>query len=289
MRRRRLMIALGVVAVLVALVGLNTLGQTTGVLAQRQSPAERSALLSPEYRLVLPDAPPPYPALVLFSGCDGPRDNMDRWAAMANGLGWAALIVDSHAPRNLDDLEAWRLVCAGQTLSGQVRAGDVAVALNDLRQRPEIDASRIVLLGASHGGWSVLEFLGFLSGDTPPPGLTEWPGGSAIAAAAGVKGAILLYPYCGAGSRVGRQGWATRIPVLMMLAKDDVVTGDDPCRALAERMKARGHAVTEVTFEGVTHGFDQQDRAAFSTLVFDPAATEQALDLGRDFLQAAGG
>ena len=208
---------------------------------------------------------------------------------MAWRQGWASLIVDSHTPRGLDTLDLWRLVCAGQTLSGEVRAGDVAVALADLRALPQIDSSRIVLLGASHGGWAVLDYLSFVAGRPPPPGLTAWPDGSAEGNAAGLKGAILLYPYCGAASRVARDGWDLDIPVLMILAEGDLVTGDAPCRDVAERMAAQGRPVSLVTFDGVTHGFDQQDRSALSTLVYDPAATLRALALGRTFLDAAAG
>lgn len=282
--RRRLLVAAILLAIATAGLGVNTAGQVFGFLSRQQSPAERSALLAPHYRLVTPASPAPWPGLVLFSGCDGVRDNMDRWAAMAAAEGWASLIVDSHTPRNLDDLEVWRLVCSGQTLSGQVRAGDVAVALADLRAMPDIDPDRIVLLGASHGGWAVLEYLGYLDGRRPPPGLTGWPGGSAEASARGLAGAILLYPYCGAGSRAGRSGWTLDVPVLMLLAKDDGITGDAPCRDLARNMVAKGRDVTELTLDGVTHGFDQQERSFLSPLVFDPEATAAALATGRDFL-----
>ena len=287
--RRRLVVAAAVAAAVVAALGVNTAGQVFGFLSRTQTPAERSALLSPDYRLVTPDRPGPWPGLVLFSGCDGVRDNMARWADMAAAEGWAALIVDSHAPRGLDDLEVWRLVCSGQTLSGQVRAGDVAVALADLRAIPGIDPDRIVLLGASHGGWAVAEYLAYLAGRRPPPGLADWPGGSPEASAKGLAGAILLYPYCGAGSRVGRTGWASDVPVLMLLARDDGITGDEPCRSLAARLAAEGRPVTEVTLDGVTHGFDQQERSFLSPLVFDPAATTRALEMGRDFLARTGG
>jgi hypothetical protein len=41
-----------------------------------------------------------------------------------------------------------------------------------------------------------------------------------------------------------------------------------------------------VTFEGVTHGWDQQDRSALSPLVFNPEATAKAMAIARDFLDA---
>ena len=47
--------------------------------------------------------------------------------------------------------------------------------------------------------------------------------------------------------------------------------------------------VETVVFEGVTHGFDQEERAAFSTLAFDPEATAEALAVAGAFLDRVGG
>ena len=49
-------------------------------------------------------------------------------------------------------------------------------------------------------------------------------------------------------------------------------------------LERRGVPVETLLLSGVTHGFDQQERAALSTLVFDEAATEKALDRGAAFL-----
>ena len=39
-----------------------------------------------------------------------------------------------------------------------------------------------------------------------------------------------------------------------------------------------------MVFEGVTHGFDQMERAALSPLEFDAEATAEALRIGGEFL-----
>src|SRR6056297_150467 len=161
-------------AALLAL-AVNTWRGAAGRPVSRTTPEARSALLAPAYRIARPDGAGPFPTLLLFSGCDGPKDNMDRWAAMAVSEGWATVIVDSHGPRGLDDWQLWRLICAGQLLTGQERAGDVAVALSDARALPFVDAGRIALLGASHGGWSVLELLALQGAGKVPPSLTAWP------------------------------------------------------------------------------------------------------------------
>ena len=56
------------------------------------------------------------------------------------------------------------------------------------------------------------------------------------------------------------------------------------CVEIADALKARGLPVETVVLEGVTHGFDQEERSAFSPLEFDPAATERALEAGTAFL-----
>lgn len=103
------------------------LGHDSGLTVARVMPAELSAQLSPAYRLTTPEGEGPFPTALLFSGCDGPRDNLGTWATALAEAGWASFSVDSHRPRNLTEFELWRLDCAGQLLSGQERAGDVAV------------------------------------------------------------------------------------------------------------------------------------------------------------------
>jgi len=274
--RRAGWVALAVFVAGLLAVAANTARQLTGFALPADTPAARQAMLSPHWRLARPDGAGLHPGLVLMSGCDGVRDNMDRWAEAARAMGFATLIVDSHAPRGLDDFEAWRLVCAGQQLTGAERAGDLAVALAHLRSTAGVDPARLAILGASHGGWTVLDFLTLTDAADPPPGLGAWPGGSSEAARAGLDAVIALYPYCGAGSRAGARGWDWPGPVTMILVAGDTITGDAPCHDLSARMDDAGHPIDVTVLEGVTHGFDQQDRSALSPLRFDADATARA-------------
>lgn len=275
----------GAIGFLVLAVGGNMAGRYSGLTVARLAPAALSARLAPGYRLVTPDGDGPFPTALLFSGCDGPRDNLQRWAEALTSAGWAALVVDSHGPRGLDDLELWRLVCAGQLLSGAERAGDVAVALADARAMPQVDGDRLALIGASHGGWAVMELLSMADRDRVPPNLTEWPGPAGPLR--GVAAVLLLYPYCGALSGANRHGWDRDLPVLLFLAEGDSIADERPCLRLARGAARRGLPVEAHVFEGVTHGFDQQDKAPFSTLGHDPDATRQALSRGTAFLARA--
>ena len=112
---------------------------------------------------------------ILLSGCDGPNDNMALWAEALAEEGWASLILVSHPPRGLDLAQRWRLVCSGWALTGPERADDVAAALAALRDVEGLDASRMLLLGASHGGWAVAELLALAEARTMPSGLDAWP------------------------------------------------------------------------------------------------------------------
>jgi dienelactone hydrolase len=226
----------------------------------------------------------PFPTGMIHSGCDGPRDNVVRWAEMLNAEGWAAVIVDSHAPRGFTEGEIWRVVCAGQMFMGSARAGDVLVSLADARRMPFVDPDTMVLIGSSHGGWAIMDLLALDPPRRLPFNLAALPEGPADPLA-GVVGTILLYPYCGPANRARRDGWARPVPTLFLLSADDMVAPTAPCLAIAETLAARGVPVETRLFEGVTHGFDQAERSEFSPLAFDAAATAEALAAGTAFLE----
>lgn len=281
MRKRLIVLALTAVFVLLAL-GLNTARNAAGWQPILQTPAERAALLAPAWRLVLPDGPGPHKAAILLSGCDGVHDNMDYWAETLRAQGRAALILDSHTPRSLNLAQAWRAVCAGQILSGAERAGDLAVALAALRDMPGIDPRDVVILGASHGGWSAMELMAQLGKAAPPPGLSDWPLPRADLTAQ-IGPVVLLYPYCGLISG-GAAPWPAGSRGLMVLAEQDSITNPAACRDMLARLRVQGTALRSVTLSGVDHGFDQRERSSLSPLQFDAAARDKATALVRDFL-----
>jgi dienelactone hydrolase len=290
-RRRwlRWALAAGVVAAAAALaVGGNVVLRYRGWTVERLEPDALSALLAPGYRVVKPEGEGPFPTALLFSGCDGPRDNLDRWAERLNREGWAAVVVDSHGPRGLAEHKVWRLVCAGQLLMGSERAGDVLIAVDDVRRMPFADPGRIALVGASHGGWAVMDLLAMDPPERLPYNLAGLRPDAPADPLAGVVAAILLYPYCGEAS-LAREGWRREMPVLFLLSRDDYVAPSGECMQIAAALEARGLPVETVVIEGVTHGFDQEERSGMSPLRFDAAATEAALKRGAAFLAAAGG
>ena len=79
--------------------------------------------------------------------------------------------------------------------------------------------------------------------------------------------------------------------MLFLLSRDDYVAPSGQCVEIADALRAAGMPVETVVLEGVTHGFDQEERSGFSPLEFDAEATEAALARGAAFLKGieAGG
>lgn len=280
-------IALALAAVAVGLVALNTAARHFGWITDRMNAGELSALLRPHDRIARPPGEGPFPTALLFSGCDGVHDNMERWSQMLVEKGWAAIVVDSHTPRGLDDFDLWRLVCVGQTLPGAERAGDVLVSLADARALPFVDPDRIALIGMSHGGWSLMDLAVLDLPRQHPLNLARLPEAPPEGQLAGVQAFVLVYPWCGLLNGARHAPWRHDAPVLFILATQDTIAPADECEAVARTMKEDGHDVTVVRYDDVTHGFDQQDHSVLSTLVFDPEITRQAMSAASDFLDRA--
>jgi dienelactone hydrolase len=96
--------------------------------------------------LVYPDGKGPYPSVVLLHGCDGIQPFQEQWADDLAARGYAALLVDSHGPSRIgDDCHNW-------PPTANTRTFDAYGALRYLRDRPNIDAARIGVLGWDTGG-----------------------------------------------------------------------------------------------------------------------------------------
>lgn len=262
--RRARWLALGL-AGLALVLAANTGARALGWIGTGGSVEARAARLAPHLRVVAPEGAGPHPVALMAGGCDGPMDNLDRWAERLAAAGWASVVVDSHGPRGLRRLALWRLVCAGQLLQAPERAADLRAALHAVAGAGIADPGRVLLFGSSHGGWTVMEMLR----DPAPPGIVA---------------AIVTYPYCGRLNRTRRAGLAAPVPVLMILSERDGIAPTEACLAIAAAAAARGLPVEVAVIPGAGHGFDQAVRSPLSPLVFDPEATAAALAAGSAFL-----
>lgn len=283
-RKRRwlwLWILSGVLAAMLIAAALNSWRNWAGIAINTQTTQERLELLADDWRMVPPDTPLTEAGAMLLSGCDGVHDNMDYWAGILAARGYPGLIIDSHRPRGYDRLESWRLLCMGQLLPGAERAGDIAVGM------ATSGSNDVILLGASHGGWSVLEFMRqSMTGDLPP-GLSEWPV-SPEALHKRIAAAIVIYPYCGVLNGAAEGDWSGMPPILMILAGKDELMVTPACQRMAEDLTALGADVTVVLYEDAGHGFEQQERAPLSQLEFRPELREAATVEVKDFLTRHG-
>ncbi len=225
-----------------------------GARTLKRTLAEQQALLQPFIQISTPTVgAAPYPAVIQFHGCAGySADFMDQWAKRATDLGFAVIAVDSNSPRGLDRETALSSVCKGKLLLGQERAGDVVAALDIALQRDDIDKAHIVLAGWSHGAWSVMDYLALTAAGKRPPSLRDAP------TPAGIAGAVLFYPYCGAGtwSRVHR--WKADVDTLAFVAGKDTVVDGAECRGRFEKLRRDGAAIDLIYYENADHVFDNE-------------------------------
>ena len=231
--------------------------------------AARWARLEPHTTAVGPDDDRPRPAVLLFHGCGGLRDHLPRYAAAAVAAGWRAVIVDSYAARGWSRQFAMAMVCTGLLLRGGERAGDILAALHGMSQRRDVDASKIVLAGWSHGGWGIMEAM---SADRSGPSLgVADPGAVALD---GVVGTYLAYPYVGVAALNRMRPWRHCPRTLAVIARSDHLTTVRNAERVHAMIRDCGAEVETWVADG-SHSFDEPTSAP--PMKYDPDLTAEAL------------
>lgn len=225
--------------------------------AAGQIPGEVTALLT------LPAGDGPFPVIVMLHGCAGLYETHAEWAELAAAWGYASLRVDSFSARGIKE------ICT-DILRPVPRAADVNGAIVFLQERPEIDATRIAVMGWSHGAGVALQIAaepGSLRPDLKPA----------------VLGAIALYPYC------SRTSQAFRVPLLVLIGEADDWTPAGICRDMVANLPASSTPVALAVYPGATHSFDCRacdGRYWGHRLVHDAPAHDDAMARARAFLDA---
>ncbi len=250
------------------------LGALTACAGQPRPLEEAADALAPHVSVTWPEADEPVPAVLMFSGCGGVRQVQDDYAQIIAEAGAAAMVVDSHAARSIPSALARPLVCTAALMRGQGRAADVFAAVELARRDPRIDPERIVLLGWSHGGWAVMEALAFAAEGAPPSGL-DAPGEDPLS---GVRGAALIYPYCGWPGRARNREEVWTVPVAALLVEGDVVAAPGECETVFERQAGAGAQIAVLTETGLTHAFDAPDQPWDPRMEYDADGAERAHD-----------
>jgi dienelactone hydrolase len=179
------------------------------------------------------------PAVIVLHSCAGVTPSITDWVHALNGMGYAALVVDSFTGRGVKE------ICTGHmSVSVGSRLADLFRAQELLITHPRVDPQRVGVLGFSHGGWVTLwasQFQyqrRFMRGTAAPP--------AAYAA---------FYPV-GCNARLLNEADVVGGPVRIFQGTADDWTTIDHCREWVARRRAARKNVTLVEYDGAMHGFD---------------------------------
>lgn len=241
---------------------------------------QRIARLEPHWTLTLPEGDGPFPVVFMMHGCGGQRPFLDDMTRVAVEAGAAVININSYGHRRISQMQAYATVCTGARLHGGERAGDLYAALAWARGQDWADATKFAAIGWSHGGWTILDALSLKSGAemariTGLSDLAEEP-------LEGLAAAMLVYPYTGVGSYVGRREWRMAPTATAIVAQNDYIVGD--ARRALERQRGRGAPLEIVIFDGVTHAFEDA-QARDVRVRYNPAATAREHDMLRAMIE----
>jgi dienelactone hydrolase len=181
----------------------------------------------------------PVPAVVLLHGSGGVLAARElAYARQLAGLGVAALAVDSFASRR--DI-ATGYVDRLLAITESMLAADAYAALAWLSSRPDIDPSRVALVGFSYGGLASLYAVNAGVADRLARGPHRFAGHASY------------YGPCIGEFAVPR---TTGAPVLMQAGALDETIDVERCRATADAFRRGGSDTRLVIHEGAYHQWD---------------------------------
>ncbi len=232
--------------------------------------------LAPHLTVTQPEGDGPFPVLFMLHGCGGPRPFLEEMTAVAVAAGAVVVNINSYGHRRIGQMRAYATVCTGAQLHGRERAGDLYAAIAWARRQPWADGQRFAAIGWSHGGWTILDALSLRTGPemaraTGLEGLADEP-------LEGLAAAMMVYPYTGIGSLVGRRAWRIAPRSHAIVAENDYIVGD--ARPALERQRGRGAPLEIVLFENATHAFE--DRQTLDPRArYNPPAIKREHDMLR--------
>lgn len=222
----------------------------SGCVSQPPIPEDELVVrLEEQNRVLTPAGQGPFPAVLLLHTCYGNLGHVDEWGERLRRRGYVAVVVNSMKARGLDGHFDRVAVCGGRALRADDRARDIRISIRQLLAHPGVDPERIGIVGFSHGGWTVLDYIGRPSGRDPL-------GAGGQGGLGGLESVVLVYPFCGSEAMEGLAAWPGDLRVLMLLAGSDTTVGTRTCRRLAEAQSARGLAIRMHVYPGAKHGYD---------------------------------
>ena len=235
-----------------------------------------------EALLVSPDGPGPHPLAIISHG--SPRAPAERRAMTPAQLlpqatefarrGWAAVIVmrRGYGRSGGEWAEAYGSCADADFLTpARAQTADLRAAIKYLGTLPEVDASKILAVGHSAGGFATVA----LTAD-PPPGL------AAAVVFAGGRGSAADGVLCGKDALLGafrEFGNSSKTPMLWVYARNDRFFGPETARRFRGAFEEGGNKVRFVQ----TGPFGADGHALFSA-----AGIPVWAPLVDDFLQSSG-
>lgn len=191
----------------------------------------------------------PRPAVLALHGCSGAFDSKGklselqrRYAADLNTAQMHVLVLDSFNPRGV------RTICEfpqnKRPITLQDRRDDVDAALRWLAARPDVDATRLVLLGWSNGAQTVLAALDM--SDPAVRARTVHP-----------RAAVANYPGC--TQLLHNKSYRLQAPLLMQVGALDDWTTPGPCVALHQRLGKQAPRFELEVYPDSYHAFDSRN------------------------------
>jgi dienelactone hydrolase len=189
------------------------------------------------------------PAVVALHGCGGLwradgkavdhrfDSRYVEYVGRLHAAGFHVLLPDSFTARGESSICMQKNDARGVTV--EVRRADVAAAVRWLAAQPAVDATRIVVLGWSHGAMTTLAAINAARADAARP----------------VAAAAVFYPGC---SALLKQDFVLEQPLLMLLGAADDWTPPARCQSLVRRVR-RAQPQADITlrvYADSYHGFD---------------------------------
>jgi dienelactone hydrolase len=201
----------------------------------------RAQVFVPEAASITPRA-----AVILLHGCGGigakgtlnARHSM--WKDWLLERGFIVVFPESFTSRGFDQICTQKL--SDRTLKQADRVADVAAIRRWLLARNDVDASKLVLWGWSHGGGAVLASVAPRKEKSAHEDMK-------------FAQAISFYPGCSnyANSDQGRR---LTSPLTVLIGDADDWTPAAPCKAWVDGLVSDKQIAKIVTFEGAFHDFD---------------------------------
>jgi dienelactone hydrolase len=177
------------------------------------------------------------PSVVLLHGSGGIGGNIPGWVAALNAIGVAVLIVDSFSGRGIT-----QTITDQSLLSSFSMMLDAYRGLEFLARQPQIDPTRIAVLGFSKGGFAALySSMRRFQKMWAPPGLE-------------FAASVAFYTRCDA--RLLDDENVSDHPIRLFHGATDDYVPVAPTRVYVERLRQAGKNVQLTVYEGARHVFD---------------------------------